>query len=191
MPKGKYCKPCGGAWLAGGWEDEYHSADKFLSDTKNDMALQEEFNEPREEFVRMSNNGEIPEKVRRCTSDRMGIKKNRWQKRLQEKRHNRRKLLKNSGRRVGIGSKMKCQSVLRYAQTHGGRTPEMDGLVPKKRKIRGVEHMTVLVDPNPEGEWDYADEDFEEVVEQETLDEGTALLSANQIDRKATAEAKP
>lgn len=51
--------------------------------------------------------------------------------------------------------------------------------------------MTVLVDPNPDGEWDYDDNEFEEVVEAEELDDGTKLLSAGQIDRKAAAEATP
>ena len=143
MPKGPGCKACIGTWLAGGWQDEYSTPEKYQEDVKKDSALHPEFMDSRAEFIQMHNRGEIPIKVRRCAAEYLGIKRNAWQRRLQEKRKHRRRLLRATGRRVGIKGNLKAQTPVRYAQTHQGRTPAMDGLVPKKRKIKGVPTLCV------------------------------------------------
>ena len=48
----------------------------------------------------------------------------------------------------------------------------------------------VLVRSLPEGEYDYVDEEFEDCVEEEVVDDGMQLLTANQLSRKAAMEAR-
>ena len=139
QPRGPGCKPCANTWAVGGWQDEFLSPGNFKEKQKEDAALLPEFEESRTEFINMNNSGEIKDKVRRCDKDKMNLSRNKWQKKLQDKRLQRQKLLKKSGRRVGMADRLKAQTPVRYAQTHNNRTPEQDGLVPKWRKVKRQE----------------------------------------------------
>ena len=62
--------------------------------------------------------------------------------------------------------------------------------MPKWRKVKGKKVFCVLVRSLPEGEYDYVDEEFEECVEEEVVDDGMHLLTANQLSRNAAMEAR-
>ena len=62
--------------------------------------------------------------------------------------------------------------------------------MPKWRKVKGNKVFCALVRSLPEGEYDYVGEEFEECVEEEVVDDGMQLLTANQLSRKAAMDAR-
>ena len=183
-PRGKGCKPCLGSWVCGGWREEYGTPEKFAAEAKKDHVLMGEWEKSRQLFIQLSNMGEAPAQLRQCTTEGLSRKNNKWQKKLVEFRKNRRRLLKRSGHLTSIKTKLKVLTKKRYKELHKNRSPERDGVKMKSRRIDGELVETCLARVNPDGEWDMSDGSFEEVAEEEELDNGKHILREGILLRK-------
>ena len=159
---------------------------KFQEEKTRDNGLARAWEESRSALIAMSNSGEIAvKKFRACSSGEANRTRNRWQKKLQEMRKTRKRLMKTSGRRAGISQEMVVMTKQRYKDTHNSRSPEKDGLHLQQREVEdGVWEDTVLCRVRPKGEWSYKDEKYEDVHEEEELDDGKNLIRAGQLAAK-------
>jgi hypothetical protein len=91
-------------------------------------------------------------------------------------------LMKSFGDR--LVTKYRVMSVERDKETHNNRTPAQDGHHVFTRKINEADVEVVMFKSLPEGEWDL--ENFEElrVQQTETIDDGQALATENQQEKK-------
>ena len=99
------------------------------------------------------------------------------------KRNTRQRLMKNTGTRTGIVNPLKIVSVARYIELHGHR-PEEDGHKVVKKKIEGEVVECVITRNLPKGEWDMNHETYEDVYEEEEVDDGRHLVRERQLEHK-------
>ena len=136
--------------------------------------------------INASNNGESI-RVRAKKPNNVGKTKNKnsMSGRLNAVRVDVKKQLKQKkGRKVTTNDPKKLWSVARYIRKKG-RTPEADGLTPKQRQTPdGRSLLSVLVRVNSDSEYDVGDELYDDVVEEELVDDGSLLLRENQLEHK-------
>ena len=56
--------------------------------------------------------------------------------------------------------RFKFMTPKRYGETHNGKTPQQDNVKCGFQKVKGVKVWGCFVRSNPDGEWEYSDEEL-------------------------------
>jgi hypothetical protein len=104
--------------------------------------------------------------------------------RLEELRHNRKKLYGRRGTESRVKDPHKIMTPEAYAKRHENRTPLMDGVEVFPMMIKGVIRQVCMARVNPDGEWDLDMDEVAGVYQDEDLDDGSVILREDQLDRK-------
>jgi hypothetical protein len=172
--------------MLGGWADKYKTIDAWKTDCDKHQ-LGAAWEKCRTVFIAGANEGEFGHRVRQAKQGR-GYTAAKLETRLQEMHGTITKLLEHRRQKVvRTRGKYYIQTVRRYTDTHSGRTPEQDGLQPKERQVKGKLRMTVVVDRQPEGQWEMDTDDEEAIGVTSALDDGALLLDDAQQERKFDA----
>lgn len=171
-------KACVHAAEYGGFLLTYKSFDAIDQKAKHDQTFHDEFRSVTDKVIEMFNQKVLSKRLR-------GTKKQDIQKELIQLR--KQVVSTKQTSKVKVLTKATGMTVARYMETHGGRTPQQDGLEVQDVEYEGIMQPCVLFREKPKGEFSVEMSSAASSVLETVYDDGAAVVREGQAATKFTA----